>query len=111
LAPPAAPGPPAPLAASGVLALGDGSVVTPLGLDSKLLARSVSETEVTVSLAQGSARFDVPERKTRQFRADLGLLALETHGAAFRVRIAGPRIEVMTERGQVIVKGSHERRV
>ena len=104
-------GPGYPSAASGVLSLGDGSVVTPLGQDSKLLARSVSETEVTVSLAQGSARFDVPDRKTRQFHADVGLLALETHGAAFRVRITRPQVEVITERGQVIVKGSRWRHV
>jgi len=110
--------PPAPIAAiestsavSAVMSLGDGSVVTPLGTDSKLLARSVSETEVTVALAQGSARFDVPERATRQFRAELGLLALETHGAAFRVHVTRRQVEVIAERGQVIVRGSRERRV
>jgi transmembrane sensor len=90
-------------AAPGVLSLGDGSVVTPLGKDSRLLARRVSETEVVVALAGGGARFDVPERKARRFRAELGALALETHGAAFRVQVGrrAGQVEVATERGEV----------
>jgi transmembrane sensor len=109
-APPVAPAPvaPAPVgveppAAPGVLSLGDGSVVTPLGKDSRLLARRVSETEVVVALAGGGARFDVPERKARRFRAELGALALETHGAAFRVQVGRRpgQVEVAAERGEV----------
>jgi transmembrane sensor len=98
-------------AAPGVLALGDGSVVTPLGKDSRLLARRVSDTEVVVALAGGEARFDVPDRTARRFRADLGALALETHGAAFRVRIARRQVEVVAERGELSARWGRERRV
>lgn len=101
--------PPAP--PSGVLSLGDGSVVTPLGKDSRLLARQVSETEVVVALAGGGAHFDVPERRARRFRAELGALALETHGAAFRVQIARRQVEVASERGEVSARWGRERRV
>ena len=104
----AAPGPPI---ASGVLALGDGSVVTPHGKDSRLLARQVSETEVVVALAGGGARFEVPDRAARRFRADLGALAIETHGAAFDVRIARRQVEVVAERGELSARWGRERRV
>jgi transmembrane sensor len=96
---------------SGVIALGDGSVVTPLGEDSRLLARQVSETDVVVTLAGGGAQFDVPERAERRFRAELGSFALETHGAAFRVGMTRRQIEVAAERGEVSVRWGHERRV
>jgi transmembrane sensor len=90
-------------AAPGVLSLGDGSVVTPLGQGSRLVARRVSDTDVVVVLAGGGARFDVPERKARRFRAELGALALETHGAAFRVQVGRRpgQVEVAAERGEV----------
>jgi transmembrane sensor len=103
IAPVPAPASVEPSAAPGVLSLGDGSVVTPLGKDSRLLARQVSETDVVVALAGGGARFDVPERKTRRFRAELGALALETHGAAFRVQVGRRQgqVEVAAERGEV----------
>jgi transmembrane sensor len=93
-----------------VLALGDGSVVTPLGPDSRLLARRVSETDVVVALTGSGARFDVPDRVARRFRAELGTLALETRGAAFRVQITRRQVEVATERGAVSVRWGHERR-
>jgi transmembrane sensor len=96
---------------SGVMSLGDGSVVTPLGKDSRLLAREVSETNVVVALTGGSARFDVPDRRARRFRADLGSLALETHGAAFRVRVTRRQIEVVAERGEVSARVGRERHV
>lgn len=102
--------PAAPVPAAGVLSLGDGSVVTPLARDSRLLARQVSETDVVVALAGGGARFDVPDRKTRQFRAELGALALETHGAAFRVAITRREIEVVAERGELSARWGRERR-
>jgi len=105
---PAPPGPVAlappvaePPAASAVLSLGDGSVVTPLGKDSRLLARRVSDTDVIVALTGGGARFDVPERTARRFRAELGALAVETHGATFRVQVGRRQVEVAAERGQV----------
>lgn len=98
-------------APSGVLALGDGSVVTPLAAESRLLARRVSETEVVVVLTGGSARFDVPERKDRRFRADVGALALETRGAAFRVGVTRRAIEVVAERGAVSARLGGERHV
>jgi transmembrane sensor len=101
----------APALASGVLSLGDGSVVTPLGKDSRLLAREVSETEVVVALGGGGARFEVPERGTRRFRAELGAIALETHGAAFRVRFTRRQIEVVAERGELTARWGRERRV
>ncbi|HEX3759392.1 MAG TPA: hypothetical protein VHW23_11830 [Kofleriaceae bacterium] len=85
----------------GVLSLGDGSVVTPLGKDSRLLARRVSETDVVVALVGSGARFDVPQRTARRFRAELGALALETHGAAFRVHVDRHQVEVAAERGEV----------
>jgi transmembrane sensor len=100
-----------PAPASGVLSLGDGSVVTPLGKDSQLLARLVSATDVVVALAGGGARFDVPDRAARRFRADLGALALETHGAAFRVRITRHQIDVVAERGEVSARWGRERHV
>jgi transmembrane sensor len=84
-----------------VLSLGDGSVVTPLGKGSRLLARQVSETDVVVALVGSGARFDVPERKARRFRAELGALALETHGAAFHVHVDRHRVEVAAERGEL----------
>src|SRR5206468_9102553 len=73
----------------------------PLGKDCRLLARRVSETDVVVAVAGGGAQFEVPERKVRRFRAELGALALETHGAAFRVQVGRRRIEVAAERGEV----------
>jgi len=90
-------------AVPGALSLGDGSVVTPLGRGSRLVARRVSETDVVVALAGGGARFDVPERKARRFRAELGALALETHGAAFQVQVGRRQgqVEVAAERGEV----------
>jgi len=111
--PPApAPAAPAPAAASaGALALGDGSVVTPLAADSRLLARRVSDTEVVVALSGGDARFDVPDRQGRRFQAEVGALALETRGAAFRVRLTGPQIEVVAERGELHARWGRERRV
>jgi transmembrane sensor len=110
--------PPAPVAveppaAPGVLSLGDGSVVTPLGPGSRLLARRVSETDVVVALAGGGARFDVPERKGRRFRAELGALAVETHGAAFRVQVGRRQgqVEVAAERGEVSARVGQEAHV
>jgi transmembrane sensor len=99
-----------PPAAPGVLSLGDGSVVTPLGQGSRLLARRVSETDVVVALAGGGARFDVPERKARRFRAELGALAVETHGAAFRVQVGRRKgqVEVAAERGEVSARVGQE---
>jgi transmembrane sensor len=96
--------------APGVLSLGDGSVVTPLGPGSRLLARRVSETDVVVALAGGGARFDVPERKARRFRAELGALAVETHGAAFRVQLGRRQgqVEVAAERGEVSARVGQE---
>ncbi len=99
------------LTASGALSLGDGSVVTPLGKDSRLLARQVSETDVVVALTGGGARFDVPVRPARRFRAELGTLALETRGAAFRVRLARAQVEVIAERGEVSVRRGAQRQV
>jgi transmembrane sensor len=96
---------------SGVLALGDGSVVTPLAPSSRLLARQVSETDVVVALRSGGARFDVPDRETRRFRAELGAVALETRGAAFRVGITRRQIEVAAERGEVSAHWGRERHV
>jgi transmembrane sensor len=114
----APPAPLAPMAAleepappSGVLSLGDGSVVTPLGNDSRLLARAVSETDVVVAVTGSGARFDVPDRRARRFRADLGALALETHGAAFRVRVTRRQIEVVAERGVVSARAGRTRQV
>ena len=103
--------PEGPALASGVLALGDGSIVTPLDRDSRLLARQVSDTDVVVALAGGGARFDVPDRAARRFRAELGALALETRGGAFRVAIARHQIEVIAERGEVSARWGRERRV
>jgi transmembrane sensor len=100
-----------PALASGVLSLGDGSIVTPLGKDSRLLARRVSESDVVVALTGGGARFDVPDREARRFRADLGALALETHGAAFRVAITRRQIEVVAERGEISARWGRERHV
>lgn len=99
--PPSAPAIAETPAPPGVLSLGDGSVVTPLGKDSRLLARRVSETDVVVALVGSGARFEVPERKTRRFRAELGPLALETHGAAFHVHVGRHQVEVAAERGEV----------
>ena len=100
-----------PARSSTVLSLGDGSVVTPLGKDSKLLARQVSDIRVVVALAGGGARFDVPVRGARQFRAEFGAFAVETRGAVFRMEIALRQIEVITERGEVSVRRSGERRI
>ena len=100
-----------PIRSSGVLSLGDGSIVTPLGKDSKLLARQVSDARVVVTLAAGSARFDVPVHRTRQFRAEFGAFAVETHGAVFRMEITLREIEVVTERGEVSVQRDGKRRV
>ncbi|HEY0480002.1 MAG TPA: FecR domain-containing protein [Kofleriaceae bacterium] len=111
VAPVPPPAPAEPPAASGVLSLGDGSVVTPLGAASRLLARRVSDTDVVVALAGGAAQFDVPDRAARRFRAELGSLALETHGAAFRVRIARREVEVAAERGEVSARWGRERHV
>jgi len=97
--------------ASAVLSLGDGSVVTPLASGSRLLAQQVSATEVVVALAGGGARFDVPDRKARRFRAELGALALETRGAAFRVGITQREVEIVAERGEVSARWGRERRV
>jgi len=97
--------------APGVLALGDGSVVTPLGKDSRLLARRVSETDVVVALVGSGARFDVPERKARRFRAELGALALETHGAAFRVHVGRRQVEVAADRGEVSARVGQDAQV
>lgn len=117
-APPAPPAPPAPTPAieepaapSGVLSLGDGSVVTPLGKDSRLLARAVSETDVVVAVTGSGARFDVPDRRARRFHAELGALALETHGAAFRVRVTRRQIEVVAERGEVRARAGGTRQM
>jgi transmembrane sensor len=100
----------APAAVPGALSLGDGSVVTPLGQGSRLVARRVSESDVVVALAGGGARFDVPERKARRFRAELGALALETHGAAFRVQVGRRQgqVEVAAERGEVSARVGQE---
>jgi transmembrane sensor len=95
----------------GALSLGDGSIVVPLGKDSRLVARGVSETEVRVDLAGSGARFEVPEHKARRFRADVGALALETHGAVFRVRVTQRQVEVAAERGEITASWGRERRV
>jgi transmembrane sensor len=109
--PPLAPVIEGPALPPGALSLGDGSVVTPLAKDSRLLARKVSDTDVVVALTGGGARFDVPDREGRRFRADLGTLALDTHGAAFRVQITRRQIEVAAERGEVSARWGREHRV
>lgn len=70
----------------------------------RLHARRVSDTDVVVALVGSGARFDVPERKARRFRAELGALALETHGAAFHVHVGRHQVEVAAERGEVSVR-------
>jgi transmembrane sensor len=97
--------PEGPALAPGVLSLGDGSIVVPLGDDSRLVARHVSDSDVVVSVAGSGARFDVPDSQARRFRAELAGLALETHGAVFRVRVARRQIEVAAERGVVSARG------
>jgi transmembrane sensor len=87
------------------LALGDGSVVTPLGADSKLLTRAVSDREVWVDLSRGGAHFEVPDRDGRRFVAAVGPVAVETHGAAFRVVIDQRQVQIFAERGQLVVHG------
>ena len=104
------------------LALGDGSVVTPLAADSKLLARTVASNEVRVELVRGSARFEVPDRDGRRFVAAIGGsgaasgasdrgLTVETHGGAFRIVIDQQQVIVMAERGRLVVAGNRERSV
>jgi transmembrane sensor len=97
--------PAGPALAPGVLSLGDGSIVMPLGDDSRLIARHVSDSDVVVAVAGSGARFDVPDSQARRFRAELAGLALETHGAVFRVRIARRQVEVAAERGVVSARG------
>ena len=104
--PPPSPDAAVPPAPTG-LALGDGSVVTAIDPASSLVARSVTAREVTVALVRGEARFDVPDRDDRRFVALLGLIAVETHGGAFRANVAPRRIEVVAERGRVVVQGDH----
>jgi transmembrane sensor len=93
------------------LALGDGSIVTPLETDSRLLARAVRDDEVAVELARGSARFDVPDRDGRRFVASVGTFAVETRGAAFRIVIRQREVVVFAERGQLVVRGGRAPRV
>lgn len=92
------------------LALGDGSVVRPVG-DSKLMARRVGADEVVVALGRGAAALDVPLQPKRLFVAELGALRVETRGAAFHVRVSPRQIEVSADRGQVVVRGSRVLRV
>ncbi|HEV7558596.1 MAG TPA: hypothetical protein VGO00_24165 [Kofleriaceae bacterium] len=99
------------------LALGDGSVVTPLAADSKLLARTVDGNEVRVELVRGSARFEVPDHDGRRFVAAIGGsvgasgVTVETRDGAFRIVIDQQQVIVMAERGRLVVAGNRDRRV
>jgi transmembrane sensor len=97
-----------PALAAGALSLGDGSIVTPLD-GGRLVARQVSDTDVVVALAGGGARFDVPDRAGRRFRAELGAVAVETRGAAFSVAIGRREVEVRAERGELTARWGRER--
>jgi transmembrane sensor len=105
--PPPSPDAAVPAPAPTGLALGDGSVVTAIDPASSLVARSVTAREVTVALVRGEARFEVPDRDDRRFVALLGLIAVETHGGAFRANVKPRRIEVVAERGRVVVQSDH----
>src|SRR4051812_22821140 len=109
VAPPLPPPPPPPHGPA-ALTLGDGSVVTPFDKDCGLVARRVSDSEVVVALAGGAARFEVPDHQGRRFEAEVGALALETRGAAFRVRVTGHQAEVSAEHGELTARWGREHR-
>lgn len=71
--------PPAPLA------LGDGSVVTPLASDTRLETGEISPEAVTIRLRAGGARFQVTHQPDRVFRVVSGEVSIIDTGTEFAV--------------------------
>jgi len=109
--PVASPQAPVPSAPPAPLTLGDGSAVYLEDASSRLSARRVDARQVTVALESGGARFEVPAQTTRRFRVQAGAVAVETRGARFRVRVAGARVELAADHGELRVSWGEEHRL
>jgi transmembrane sensor len=99
---------PSPLSATGphagaLFALSDGSVVTPLGSTSRVVAKTVSERLVELELVSGSAHFDVAPNRERTFRVDAGRVGITVVGTKFSVELQGERTAVAVQAGKVRV--------
>ena len=93
--------------------LGDGSVVTPLGRSSRVVAKGVSPQRVELELVAGSAHFDVAPNRAREFRVSAGRVEVVVVGTKFTVTrqgertlvdVQGGRVRVEWERGQQILE-------
>lgn len=90
--------------APAILALSEGSVVTPVDPSSQVRAVEVSATRVVVQVAAGAARFDVARNPQRVFRVEAGKVAVEVLGTSFVVeRLESEQARVTVERGRVRV--------
>jgi transmembrane sensor len=83
--------------------LSDGSVMTPLGPNSRLVAKTISPHLVELELVAGSAHFDVTPNQERKFRVSAGRVAVLVLGTRFTVTRQGERSQVEVERGRVRV--------
>jgi len=90
--------------APAVLALSEGSVVTPVDLASQVRTVETSATRVVVQVVAGAARFDVSRNPQRVFRVEAGKVAVEVLGTSFVVeRMEGEQARVAVDRGRVRV--------
>jgi transmembrane sensor len=86
-----------------LFSLTDGSVVTPLDPDSRLLAKTVSPKLVELELLTGSAHFEVAPNREREFRVSAGRVAIVVVGTKFSVVRQGERTAVAVQAGKVRV--------
>jgi transmembrane sensor len=85
------------------LALADGSVVTPLGPSSRLVAKTVSPHLVEMELVSGGAHFEVAPNRDREFRVAAGRVDVTVVGTKFTVERQGERTTVTVQAGRVRV--------
>jgi transmembrane sensor len=87
----------------GVLRLADGSVVTPLDAQSRLVVSEDTPERVSIALAQGGGHFDVVPRPHRLFSVIAGEVEVTVVGTAFKVERIAEQVGVTVERGAVRV--------
>lgn len=96
---------PGPTATAPDLRLPDGSRVYFLGSDTEVGTSAISSSRVVLTLAAGSARFEVSSRPERTFEVLAAGVSVQVVGTTFDVhRVDGASVEVEVSEGRVRVR-------
>jgi transmembrane sensor len=84
--------------------LGDGSTVTPLSADSKIVLKQIAPSRVDVDFEGGSSHFDVQPNPQRSFVVASGDVRIIVLGTSFTLERSEERTRVSVDRGRVRVE-------